>query len=101
MREVFVGHEIVRLNSRLNVLTVNSDGNSHNHVLRTLDNLAIKAEKVRALKCLEAKVLVIEIPIIYNSRVQLCFMFYNGFVCIFADHGRELAISWVDIVIEV
>jgi hypothetical protein len=41
MGEVSLGHEVVCLDHLLDILTVNTDSHSHNHVLRSLDNLAV------------------------------------------------------------
>ena len=46
MCEIAFGHEIVRLNNPVHVRAVDSDGNSHDHVLRSFSNATIDAKEV-------------------------------------------------------
>lgn len=46
MGEVFAGHEVVGIDDTLNVVTPDADSDTHDHVLGTLNNLAVKLEKV-------------------------------------------------------
>ena len=50
MCEMLAGHEIVCFDDFLGVVAVNTNCNSHNHVLRTFSNLAIDSQKVRSLQ---------------------------------------------------
>lgn len=56
--EVTLRHEVVRLQDAVDVRAVNSDSDTHEHVLRSLSDLAIDAKKVRSLECLEAEVVL-------------------------------------------
>lgn len=55
MSEVPLRHEIVSLDDTVNVPAVNTDSNTHDHVLRTFSNPTIEAEKVRTFKSLETE----------------------------------------------
>ena len=101
MCKVFAGHQIVCLDRALNVVTVDSDRHTHDHVLWTFCDLAIEAEEVRSLEGLESEVLVVEVSVVDNGRVELGLMLHDAVVCFFADHRRQLAISRVDVVVEI
>ena len=45
VREVLLGHEVIGLKDSLDVIAVDADGNTHEHLLRALDNL-------RAVQCI-------------------------------------------------
>ena len=49
---------------------VDTDCNTHEHVLRSFCNLSIESEKIGALKGLETKIIVIEISVVINVIVQ-------------------------------
>lgn len=55
MREVSLGHEIVSLNDTINIGAMNSNRNTHNHMLWTFSNASINAEEVRPFQCFETK----------------------------------------------
>lgn len=44
MSEVALGHKIISLDSGVNVAAVNAHSNAHQHLLRTLSDLAIEAQ---------------------------------------------------------
>jgi hypothetical protein len=46
MSEELARHEVVCLQDTLNIITPDTNSNTHDHVLRTLDNLAVDFEKV-------------------------------------------------------
>lgn len=99
--KVFARHQVVCLDSTLDVLAVNTNSYTHNHMLWALCNLAVEAQKVGSLKSLESEVLVVEVPIVDNGRVELGLVLHDTFVCCLADHGGSLLISRVHIVVEV
>ena len=90
--EVTLGHVIIRLDRAFNVTAMNADSNTHKHVLWTLSNLAINTEKVGALECLEAKVLVVEVALIDDRRVEEVGIIANGFVRSLRNHTGGLAV---------
>ena len=55
MGEITFGHEIVRLNDLVDVRAVDSDGNSHDHVLRSFSNASIDSKKVGAFESFESE----------------------------------------------
>jgi hypothetical protein len=57
-------HEVVGLEDLFNVVSVNTNSDSHDHVLGSFDNLAIDSEEIRSLKGLETEVVVGEISVI-------------------------------------
>ena len=57
-------HKVVGLEDLVNVGTVDTNSDSHHHVLRSLDNLAVDSKQIRPLEGLETKVVVCEISIV-------------------------------------
>jgi hypothetical protein len=55
MRKEALAHEMVRLNGALDVVAVDTDGDTHEHVLGTFGNATIDTEQVRALEGLESE----------------------------------------------
>ena len=55
MGEVTFGHEVVGLDSAINVVLVDANGDSHEHVLRSLCCPSVDLEQVRTLEGLESK----------------------------------------------
>ena len=55
MGEVAFGHEVVGLDGAINVVLVDTNGNSHEHVLRSLCCSSVDLEQVRTLEGLESK----------------------------------------------
>jgi hypothetical protein len=56
--EVALRHEVVGLENSVDVFAVYSDGDAHEHVLRTLSNFAVDAKEVRAFQRFEAEVVL-------------------------------------------
>jgi hypothetical protein len=65
-------YEVVSLYSFRNVLAVDTDSHTHQHVLRTLSDLPIDAEEVRALEGLEAKIILDGERIINLLPIRVC-----------------------------
>merc|ERR1719424_1707877 len=72
MGEESPGHQIIGLYRSCNISAVNTTSDTHQHVLRTLNDLVMDTEKVGFLQCLEAKVVVAIIASVVNRLVQLC-----------------------------
>ena len=64
-------HQVVGLDCALDVVLVDADGDAHEHVLRTLGDLAVELQQVRALERLEAEVVVVEVAVVDDGRIQL------------------------------
>ena len=46
MGEVTLGHEVVRLNGALNVASMDTDSDTHEHVLWSLSDLAVDPQEI-------------------------------------------------------
>jgi hypothetical protein len=101
VREELARHEVVRLERALHVVLVDADGHAHEHVLRPLGDLAVQAQQVRALERLEAEVLVVEVAVVHNRRVELVGVPHHHLVRALRDHGRLLPVLRVDVVVQV
>ena len=49
MGEMFGGHEVVGFNDLLDVIAVNTDGDTHNHVLRSFCDFTIDSQEIGSL----------------------------------------------------
>ena len=49
MGEMFGGHELIRFDDFFNVGAVDSNGNTHDHVLRAFGDFAIDSQEIRTL----------------------------------------------------
>ena len=96
MREEALGHEIVRLDGPVDVATVNTDSDTHEHELWSLCDLAIDLEKVRALEGLESEVLIMEVTVIDDCGIECCRVVHYDSVGLFRDHASRLAILRID-----
>ena len=101
MGEMFGGHEIVGFNDLLDVIAVNPNSNTHDHVLWSFGDFAIDSQEIGPLHCLEAKVVVVEILVIDNGRVEFFGMSHDNVVGLLRDHRTRLVILGVDIDVEV
>ena len=90
--------QVVSLDSRVNILSVNTDRDTHEHVLGTFGDLAIDLEQIRSLERLEAKEVVVEITIVDDRRVEAILVLDDGIVGVLGNHGRVFAGLWVDVV---
>jgi hypothetical protein len=101
MGKVFVGHVIVGLDRPFNVIAMDPNSNTHQTVLRTFSNLAVQTQQIRPLQGLEAEILIVEVTIIDNGRIQLISMLHDNVVDLLGDHGCSLVVLGVDIVVEI
>jgi hypothetical protein len=62
MREPEVTHHIVGFECGLEIVEVNADTDSHQHMLRSLYNLFSIFHQIRALERLEPEIVVVEVP---------------------------------------
>ena len=70
MSEPALRHEVVGFDGSFDICFVNPYGDPHQHVLGPLDHFLIHTEEVGPLESLEAKEIVIEVPIIDDLAVQ-------------------------------
>lgn len=101
MCEVLLRHQVIGLDGLLDILAMDSHGNSHQQMLRTLRNLPINAEEVRPLQSLEAEEVVVEVTVVHNGRVELVRMFHYNLVYFLRHHGCRLIIFRIHIVVKI
>ncbi len=101
MGEVSLRHQVVSLNDLVNVSTVNTNSDTHDHVLRSLDDFAIDSEKVRSFKSFETEIVVSEITIVDNGRVENVLVVHDDLVDVGGNHRSVFARLGVDPVIEI
>jgi hypothetical protein len=89
-------HEVVGLDNAIDIVAVDANGDTHEHVRGSLCNASIDAEEVRSLKCLESEKVVVEIAVVDDGRVENIRVSLDNLVCLLADHGRVLPILRVD-----
>mmetsp|Transcript_73652 Transcript_73652/g.208598 ORF Transcript_73652/g.208598 Transcript_73652/m.208598 type:complete len:573 (-) Transcript_73652:343-2061(-) len=82
VREEAARHEVVGLDGRGHVAGVDAAGDPHQHVRRALGDLAVHPQEVRLLQSLEAKVVVVVVPLIVHRLVKLR--------CVALDEARDL-----------
>src|SRR5690606_36831102 len=85
-------HMVVSLDCLLNIIAVDSNSNTHDHMLRTLGDLSVNTEKVGSLKGLESEVIVAEVTIVNNGGIEFIGMAHNRFIRLLANHWRRSSI---------
>ena len=70
-------HELVSFKRGLEVCLVDSNGNTHEHVLGPFNNFVVNFEQVRAFQCLEAEEIVAEIFFVIDNRLYGLGIFTN------------------------
>ncbi len=100
MGEVLLRHEVVRLDGTLDVLAVDTNSDTHEHVLGSLGDLAVDAEEVGTLERLEAEEVVVEVALVDDGRVELVLVLHDDLVGGVRDHGAVTAILGVDVLVE-
>ena len=101
MSKVLIRHKVIRLDDSFNIIAVYSNSHTHDQVLWSFCDFTVEAEKVRAFQRLEAKVLIVEISIIYDGRVKLVCMFHDTLIGSLGNHRRWSVVARVDVVVEV
>merc|ERR1719234_1894906 len=86
MSEKLLGEQVIGLNGCLYVLTMDANRHPHQHLLRSLHHLTVDLQQVRPLRSLEAKVLVLKVPVIDNGRVQPVLVVLDDLVVLLRDH---------------
>ena len=71
MREVLLGHELVGLDRRVDVLPMNTNRDAHDHVLGPFRDVAVAAHEVGPLESFEAEVVVLEVAVVDDRAVDL------------------------------
>ena len=85
--KVALGHEVVGLEYSIDIVTVNANGNTHNHLLGSLCWAAIDAEEIGTLKSLETEVVVVKVAIVDDGGVEHFGVVLDDLVGLVGDHG--------------
>ena len=65
---------------------MDSKRDPHQHVLWSLDNLALSSEQVASFQGLEAKVVVVEVPLVIQLLVDLLLILFDNPHYFWVDH---------------
>ena len=101
MGEVFLRHEVVGLDNFFNIVVVDTNSNAHDHLLRSFGNLFVQTQQVGTFQGLETEILIIEVAVVDDGRVQLFSMLHDRLVCFLRNHGCWLIVFGIDVVKEV
>ena len=85
MREPALTDHVVRVDGRINVGLVDTDGDTHDHVLGTLNSLVVHLEQVALLERFEAEVVIVEITFVINGSVEAFIISLNNLVDVISD----------------
>ena len=99
VREEALRHELVRLERGLDVGQVDADRDAHDHVLRALDDLAVEPAEVALLERLEAEVLVVEVAVVDDRRVDALLVLLHDRVKVLGHERRRRLGLRVDVVV--
>ena len=92
MSEAFSAHQVVGLNGRSDVLAMDADRHSHDHMLRTFHYLTLNSQQVTPFQGFEAKVVVIEVSCEVDGLVKLfCMGLHKGVDCRIEKRSWSLA----------
>ena len=91
MSEPPLTHKIVSLNDGVNILLVNANSHSHDHMLWSLYNFAMNFQKIRPLKGLEAEIVIVPVSSIIKSTLQSFFVFADDLIYIMSYQRCILA----------
>ena len=97
MSKPTLGEQVVGLNSRFDIMLVDTNSNTHKHVLRAFYYTAIHTEEVGTLESLETKVIVIKITIVDDFRVETFLVVHDNLENIFSDQGSRVLGLGVDV----
>ena len=99
--KVPLAHEIVGFEGFGDVFVVDTNGNSQQHVLRTLCDFTVQAEQVGTLECLETEVIVVVITGVINVIVERFCVFHNDAIDFLRNERSMLAGLWIDVFTEI
>mmetsp|Transcript_19727 Transcript_19727/g.38612 ORF Transcript_19727/g.38612 Transcript_19727/m.38612 type:complete len:405 (-) Transcript_19727:253-1467(-) len=98
--EELLRHELVCLNGTVDVILVDANGHTHEHVLRALSDLTVKAQKVGPFEGLEAEKVVLEVAVVVDGSVDAVLVSHDNVVDVFSNERGIFAIAGVDVVAE-
>lgn len=121
MGKVPLAHQVVSLDDLVDVLSPNTNSDTHDHVLGTFSNLAIDSEEVRSLERLETElfcrcmfslgrhrqsrrseqcrpthVVVLEITVVDDGAIEQVLVLHDSLVSLLRDHRCRTSILGVD-----
>mmetsp|Transcript_2175 Transcript_2175/g.8519 ORF Transcript_2175/g.8519 Transcript_2175/m.8519 type:complete len:408 (+) Transcript_2175:256-1479(+) len=70
VRHPAFAEHVIRVDGLFNILLVDAYRHAHEQVLRAFDHLTIDSQQIRALKSLVTEVIVLEVAIVHNLRVE-------------------------------
>ena len=97
MSKVSLTHQVIGVERFLNVAVVDTDGHTHQHVLRSFSDHTVEFQKVRTLKGLETKVVVVVITLVIDVIVENLGVCHDDFIHFFGNEGSMLVGFWVDV----
>ena len=111
-----------RLNNAINVAAMDTDSDTHEHMLWSLSNASVDPQEVRSLERLEPKAIrttyqdsavsrshhekhnpqiVMEVPLIDDAGVKQLGVVHHALIRLLGDHTCRFAILGIDIVVQV
>lgn len=85
VRKVSLRQKVVGLNDPRDIVSVDTDGHTHEHKLRALGNLAIDLEQVGLFERFEPEVVVLEITRVYNGAVEFVLVLLHNLIHFFGN----------------
>eukprot|EP00624_Nannochloropsis_granulata_P007019 evm.model.NODE_5931_length_8511_cov_32.465752.1 len=79
---------------------MDANGHAHDHVLGSLHDDAVHLEQVGLLQRLETEIVVVEVPIVDNGRINTLLVGHDNVVHVLGDEGGGLAVLGVLVVAE-
>ena len=98
--EVSLGEAFVGVDDTVNVVSVDSNGNTHQHALGPFGDLSVHLEQIGLFQSLVTKVVVFEIPCVVDGFVKDVLVLHNGIIVFLGDEGTRLVGDWMDVVEE-
>ena len=110
--EVLGGHEIIGFDGFFDVIAVNTDRDSHDHVLWTFSDFTVDSQEVGALSSvrkwvrsylhsLESKVVVVKVLVVDDCRIKFLGVSHDDIVCLLRNHRTEFVVFGIDIGVQV
>ncbi len=98
--EVFLGEAFVGLEDAVNVVSVDSNGHTHEHALRSFGNHSIHLEEVGLFQSLVSKVIVFKVTGVVDGFVENVLVLHDRVVVFLGNKGAGLAGDGVNVVVE-
>jgi hypothetical protein len=100
MREELLRHQVITLQNRGDVSAMDTDTDTHKHVLRALNNMLVDGKQVGSFESFEAEVVITVIPIVDDGRVKHVCVFLHDGVEVFRHQRGGLTGLGVDVVVQ-